>query len=47
MSEREIDQKLVENAQGGDKHAFDALVVKYQRKVARLLSRFLYDHAEI
>ncbi|HMW55457.1 MAG TPA: RNA polymerase sigma factor RpoE [Accumulibacter sp.] len=47
MSEREIDQKLVESAQGGDKHAFDALVVKYQRKVARLLSRFLYDHAEI
>lgn len=47
MSEREIDQKLVESAQGGDKHAFDALVLKYQRKVARLLSRFLYDHAEI
>lgn len=47
MSEREIDQELVESAQGGDKHAFDALVVKYQRKVARLLSRFLYDHAEI
>ena len=33
MSEREIDQVLVERAQGGDKHAFDLLVSKYQRKL--------------
>lgn len=47
MSEREIDQQLVERAQAGDKHAFELLVEKYQRKVARLLSRFIRDHAEI
>jgi RNA polymerase sigma-70 factor (ECF subfamily) len=47
MSEREIDQQLVERAQAGDKHAFELLVEKYQRKVARLLSRFIRDHAEV
>jgi RNA polymerase sigma-70 factor (ECF subfamily) len=47
MSEREIDQKLVERAQAGDKQAFDVLVLKYQRKVARLLSRFVRDQAEV
>ena len=47
MSEREIDQLLVERAQTGDKHAFGLLVVKYQRKVARLLSRFIRDQSEI
>ena len=39
MSDREIDQQLVERAQRGDKHAFELLVTKYQRKLARLLSR--------
>jgi RNA polymerase sigma-70 factor (ECF subfamily) len=47
MSDREIDQKLVERAQRGEKHAFDLLVAKYQRKLARLLSRFIRDPAEV
>ncbi len=47
MGERQIDQVLVERAQAGDKHAFELLVVKYQRKLARLLSRFIRDHAEV
>jgi len=47
MSEREIDQALVERAQGGDQHAFDLLVGKYQRKLGRLLSRFIRDAAEV
>ncbi len=47
MGDREIDQALVERAQRGDKHAFDLLVSKYQRKLARLLSRFIRDPAEI
>ncbi|HQO30394.1 MAG TPA: RNA polymerase sigma factor RpoE [Accumulibacter sp.] len=47
MSEREIDQVLVERAQAGDKLAFDALVSKYQRKVSRLLSRFMHNPAEV
>ena len=47
MGDREIDQQLVERAQRGDKRAFDLLVAKYQRKLARLLSRFIRDPAEI
>ena len=47
MSDREIDQQLVERAQSGDKRAFELLVIKYQRKVERLLSRLIRDQAEI
>ena len=47
MSDREIDQQLVERAQRGDKKAFELLVSKYQRKLARLLSRFIRDPTEV
>ena len=47
MSDREIDQQLVERVQRGDKAAFDLLVLKYQRKIFRLLSRLIRDTAEI
>ena len=47
MSEREVDQALVERAQGGDQRAFDQLVSKYQRKLGRLLSRFIRDPGEV
>ncbi len=47
MSDREIDQQLVERVQRGDKAAFNLLVVKYQRKIFRLLSRLIRDQAEI
>src|SRR5574341_2480244 len=47
MGDREIDQALVERAQRGEKQAFELLVSKYQRKLARLLSRFIRDPAEI
>lgn len=47
MSDREIDQQLVERVQRGDKHAFDLLVIKYQRRLARLLSQFVRDSTEV
>jgi RNA polymerase sigma-70 factor, ECF subfamily len=47
VSDRDIDQKLVERVQRGDKAAFDLLVVKYQRKIFRLLSRLIRDSAEV
>jgi len=47
MTDREIDRQLVARAQGGDKQAFELLVEKYQRKLARLLSRFIRDPAEV
>jgi RNA polymerase sigma-70 factor, ECF subfamily len=45
--DRDIDRQLVARAQRGDKRAFELLVEKYQRKLARLLSRFIRDPAEV
>jgi RNA polymerase sigma-70 factor (ECF subfamily) len=47
MTERDIDAELVARVQRGDKKAFDLLVLKYQRKIMRLLSRMIRDPAEI
>jgi len=47
MTERDADQLLVERAQRGDKRAFGLLVEKYQRKLARLLSRLIRDPGEV
>jgi RNA polymerase sigma-70 factor (ECF subfamily) len=47
MGEREVDQQLVVRAQHGDQKAFGLLVSKYQRKLARLLSRLIRDSAEV
>jgi RNA polymerase sigma-70 factor (ECF subfamily) len=47
MGDREVDAQLVERAQQGDKRAFELLVAKYQRKLGRLLSRFVRDPAEV
>ena len=47
MGDREVDQQLVERAQRGDKTAFELLVAKYQRKLVRLLSRFIRDPTEV
>ena len=47
MDDRDLDQQLVERAQRGDKHAFELLVSKYQRRLARLLARFIRDPVEV
>src|SRR5690606_39681088 len=47
MSEREVDAELVARVQRGDKRAYDLLVLKYQRKIMRLLSRMIRDPAEV
>jgi RNA polymerase sigma-70 factor (ECF subfamily) len=47
MGEREADRVLVERVQAGDKQAFGLLVTKYQRKLARLVSRMVRDAAEV
>ena len=47
MPDRKVDQQLVERAQRGDKKAFELLVLKYQRKLERLLSRIIRNPSEI
>ncbi|QGM80274.1 RNA polymerase sigma factor RpoE [Otariodibacter oris] len=41
MSEQITDQELVERAQQGDKKAFNLLVIRYQNRVAGLLTRYV------
>lgn len=45
--DKSVDAKLVVRVQKGDKRAFDLLVVKYQGRVASVVSRFIRDHHEI
>lgn len=47
MTERDVDADLVARVQKGDKRAFDLLVLKYQRKIMRMLARMVRDPAEI
>ncbi|HUH59267.1 MAG TPA: RNA polymerase sigma factor RpoE [Candidimonas sp.] len=47
MTERDVDAELVARVQRGDKRAFDLLVLKYQRKIMRLLARMVRDPSEV
>jgi len=46
MSERESDQLLVERVQKGDKSAFDLLVLKYQHRIAQLVTRYVHNPSD-
>ena len=43
MAETDTDALLVERAQRGDTRAFEMLVVKYQRRIERLIGRMVRD----
>jgi RNA polymerase sigma-70 factor (ECF subfamily) len=47
VSERDVDAELVARVQRGDKRAYDLLVLKYQRKIMRLLSRMIREPSEV
>jgi RNA polymerase sigma-70 factor (ECF subfamily) len=47
LSEKELDLQLVRRVQGGDKKAFELLFSKYQRRVNRLVSRFVRSDEEV
>ncbi len=46
-SSAEADLRLVEKVKKGDKKAFDLLVLKYQQKVANIISRYIHDSSEV
>ena len=46
MSDREVDRELVRRVQNGEKEAFDVLVLKYQHKLLKLISRYIRDSSE-
>ncbi len=47
MTDNSVDQELVRRVQQGDKRAFDALAIKYQQRIVKLISRYISDHAEV
>jgi len=47
MGEKNVDQLLVERVRKGDMKAFDALVRKYQHKIAKLVARYVNDPTEV
>ncbi|MEQ6342276.1 MAG: RNA polymerase sigma factor RpoE [Gammaproteobacteria bacterium] len=47
MGEESTDQRLVQLVQRGDKKAFDILVLKYQHKIIKLISRYVRDSSEV
>ncbi len=46
MAEQTSDQLLVRNVQQGDRRAFDALVLRYQQRIVKLIMRYVRDPAE-
>jgi RNA polymerase sigma-70 factor (ECF subfamily) len=46
MTQDDNDQQLVQRVQAGDQSAFNLLVLKYQHRVLKLVSRFVNDAAE-
>ncbi|MBD3670564.1 MAG: RNA polymerase sigma factor RpoE [Gammaproteobacteria bacterium] len=46
MSEQLTDQALVARVQSGDKSAYDLLVLKYQHKIIKLVTRYVREPSE-
>ena len=46
MADESGDWDLVQRVQGGDKAAFDVLVLKYQHKIVNLVMRYVQDPVE-
>ncbi|HLV78277.1 MAG TPA: RNA polymerase sigma factor RpoE [Marinobacter sp.] len=46
-SDSQTDLQLVRKVRHGDRAAFDLLVVKYQSRVASIISRYVYDSQEV
>ena len=47
MSEEKIDLYLVTEVQRGNKQAFDAIVLKYQYKIFKIIARYISDPSEV
>ena len=46
MSDNIIDKEIIERVKGGDKKAYDLLVLKYKQRVINLISRFVKNHSD-
>lgn len=46
MGDSDVDRELIRRVQNGEKAAFDVLVLKYQHKLLKLISRYIRDSSE-
>ncbi len=47
MGDQSTDQALVERVQRGERKAFDLLVLRYQHRIIKLISRYVHDSHEV
>ena len=47
MSDNVSDRELVARVQRGEREAFDLLMLKYQHRIAKLISRYVHDPSEV
>lgn len=47
MMQQDVDLELVRQVQAGNRHAFDALVMRYQFKMTKLVARYVHDQTEV
>ena len=46
MADNATDKEIIERVKGGEKEAYDLLVLKYQQRVINLISRFVKNHSD-
>ena len=46
MADKQTDKQLIERVQNGEKAAYDLLVLKYQQRVIKLVSRFVRNQSD-
>ena len=46
MADNATDKEIIERVKGGEKEAYDLLVLKYQQRVIDLISRFVKNHSD-
>ncbi len=46
MGDSHTDKELVRQVQQGDKHSFDLLVLKYQNRIIKLVSRYVHEQSD-
>lgn len=47
LADNQIDAELIKEVQAGNKQAFDALVLKYQYKMFKVVARYVSDPSEV
>jgi len=47
MDDKQLEQQLVRRAKQGDKEAFDALMLRYQSRIAKLISRYVREAGDV